>query len=90
MSDLQQEAADYAELQMDGGDGGGLCSAHSAKGPRQFMPERAVFRMATQRRAASHLRAQEELEMDAIPRCQIAPILFPSRLLILSVPTWSA
>lgn len=36
-SDLQQEAADYAELQMDGRDGGGLCSAHGAR-ERSFPP----------------------------------------------------
>lgn len=73
MSDLWQEAADYAELQMDGGDGGGLRCAHRAKGPRQLMPERAVFRLATQRRAAHHLGGQGEQEMDVIPPCQPAP-----------------
>lgn len=66
MSDLQQEVGDYAELQMDGGDGGGLRSAHSARGPKQLMPERAVFRLATQWRAARHLAAQGGAG-DAIP-----------------------
>lgn len=31
MSDLQWEAADYAELQMDGGKSGGLQSVHGAR-----------------------------------------------------------
>lgn len=64
MSDLLQEAGDYAELQMDGG---GLRSAHFAKGPRRLMPERGIFRLATQRQAARHLGAQGEPEIDAAP-----------------------
>lgn len=93
MSDLRQEAADYAELQMDGGDGGdggGLRPAHGAIGTRRLMPERAVFRLATQQRAARHLSAQEELEMDASLPCQPTPFISTSILLILAVPTWSA
>lgn len=56
-------------------------------------PERAVFRLATQRRAARHLGAQRRgggTEIDASPPCQPAPLLSPSRLLILPVPTWSS
>ncbi|KAM7376219.1 hypothetical protein PAMP_005962 [Pampus punctatissimus] len=67
VSDLWQEAADYVELQMEGGDGGGLRSAHTAKGLRQLMPERAVFRLATQRWAARNLGAQGKPEMNTIP-----------------------
>lgn len=62
MSDLQQEAADYAELKMDGCNVGGLRSARSAKGPQQLMLERPVFRLATQHQAAHHLRAQRGAE----------------------------
>lgn len=76
VSDLRQEAADYVELQMEGRDGEGLRSAYGAKG--QLMPERAVFRLATQRRAARHLGAQGGPEMDAVPPRQPAPFLSPS------------
>lgn len=58
VSDRWQEAADYAELQMDGGDGEAMRSVYDAKGPKQQMPEWAVFRLATQQRAAHHLSAQ--------------------------------
>lgn len=58
MSDLQQEAEDYSELQMDGRGVGGLRSAHSAKGLQQLMLERPVFRLATQQQASHHLNAQ--------------------------------
>lgn len=85
-SDQWQEAADYAELQMDGGDVRGLRWACGAKGPRPLMPERAVFRLATQRRAACHLGAQEKPEIDAIsfsitvksPDCVRASSVCPS------------
>lgn len=33
----------------------------------QLLPERAVFRLATQQRAARHLGARRELEIDASP-----------------------
>lgn len=78
MSDLWQEAADYVELQMEDEDGGGLRYAHGAKGLRQLMPERAVFRLATQRQAACHFSAQGEPDMDAIPPRQPDPFLSPS------------
>lgn len=38
MSDLRWEAADYAELQMDGEEGGGLRSVHSAR-KGSFLPD---------------------------------------------------
>lgn len=41
--DLQREAADNAELQMDGGDGGRLRSALCAKGPRQPSARKGSF-----------------------------------------------
>lgn len=53
---------------MDGGDCGELRSIRRAKGPRQPESERSVFRLATPRRAARHLRAQKGLEMDATPQ----------------------
>ena len=62
------------------------------KGRGSPAPERAVFRLATQRRAARHLGAQRGggTETDASPPCQPAPLLSPSRFLILPVPTWSS
>lgn len=38
MSDLRWEAADYAELQMDGEEGGGLQSVHSTR-KGSFLPD---------------------------------------------------
>lgn len=46
MSDLLREAADYAELQMDGGDGGdggGLRSARTAKGAEEAHARKGSF-----------------------------------------------
>lgn len=74
--ELQQEAEDHAELETDKGDGGGLGSMRSAKGPRRLLPERSVFRLATQQRAARHLRAQEGLEMDAISLSAISGVFW--------------
>lgn len=67
----------------------GYVQACSAKRPRQLIPERAVFCLATQRRAARHLGAQETPEIDAIPCSQPSPFPAPSSLLTLSVPSCS-
>ena len=87
VSDLRQEAADYVELQMDGGGGAGVRSLRGAKGPRQLMPQRAAFRLATPRWSARHLRAQGVAwRWDAIPSCQPG---FFTVIIRFPVLTWS-
>lgn len=88
MSDLQQEAADYAELQMDGWmveTVEALRSARGAKGPR---PERAVFRLASQRQTARHLGAQRGAQRwTPFLRVSRPPSLFTAEY---PAPTWSS
>jgi len=80
-SDLLQEVADYAALQMDGGDGGWCQRAEAAHaGGREGGGD--LFRMAAQRRAAGHLGAQGDLEMDATPPRQTASLPSSSRIWI--------
>lgn len=82
MSDLRWEAADYAELQMDGEEGGGLQSVHSTR-KGSFLPDYTAV-------DCSSLRVQGELDIDSLPPRQRAQFPSPSRLLILSVLTHSS
>lgn len=58
--DLQREAADNAELQMDGGDGGRLRSALCAKGPRQPSARKGSFPPGYTAASCSSPRSTEE------------------------------
>lgn len=81
---------------MDGGDGGRLRSALCAKGPRQPSARKGSFPPGYTAASCSSPRSAERggggggTEIDASPPCQPAPLLSPSRLLILPVPTWSS